>query len=446
MQRLKMVLLQTAMTSLNRMAETSVAPSKADVTLAGAHRRMGELLLELGQTEQALSQFQRCHEIVEELNRQGQLQHVEQNFATSLNNLGEATLRLGDLEGAQRHFLRALEQRKQWLENNKHDKRLAFWVPVEHISDSHYRLGKLALKKGDPQTALDHHIQVRDVRAFWVKTYPTSLKAKLQLAGAHADLGDVYRQLGKFEKARDSLRLALAFFEPQAKRNTKIVSARGNLAVTLDKLADVSLWFKDFPAARKYYEQAKELFEQLSAEDPLNARLKRDLALVYTGLGTALHGLEDPEAASGFHKKALELQQRLFEEDPKDVRAQAELMQAYARVGLHTKAAEIADRLKERFAADRRILMHVVDGYSLCVSAVAKGKKDGQLSNDDRQLQREFGNQAIEVLQKCIDLGCKSWASIESDPDLDPIRDRKGFTRLLNDLKQAEKPTDTNRE
>ncbi|MCH7987880.1 MAG: serine/threonine protein kinase, partial [Planctomycetes bacterium] len=172
MQNLKTALLETAMDGLDKITKTSGISAKGDAYLAGAHRRMGEIYLETGQAEQALQQFQLSHAIIEELHQQGKLPKVEENIAKSLDRLGEASRRLDDFKKARDYFLQAFAVRKKWLANNLGNKHLEFWIPVEHISRSHSRLGKLTLLEGNPREALEHFIKLHDIRAHWVKTFP----------------------------------------------------------------------------------------------------------------------------------------------------------------------------------------------------------------------------------------------------------------------------------
>ena len=76
---------------------------------------LGELFLELGQTERALSEFQRCHQIVMELDQAGKLQNANANLATAVESIGVAWKRKGDLNEAKKNLLIALGASTQIL-------------------------------------------------------------------------------------------------------------------------------------------------------------------------------------------------------------------------------------------------------------------------------------------------------------------------------------------
>jgi len=437
MQSLKTALLKTAIDGLNKVTKNAGVSSEADLFLAGAHRRMGEIYLELGQTDQALKEFQQCHKIAEELHQQGKLTRVQENMAMSLNNLGNATQKLGDTQKAREYFLQALAQREEFLANNRGNKQKEFSIPIDHISDSHHRLGRLALQEGNLQEALERYIKLHEIRTHWVKSSPNNEDAQQALAGSYMALGGVYQRIGDFEKAYEYINLALPLFESFAERNRGFLSNRVNVAVTVLRLAHLRLWMRDFQAARSSYERAKDLLEELYREDSLNAKIKRNLALSYSGLGITSENLNLPEAES-FHNKALELQKELHEVLKNDDTGRAELMHAYARAGFYQKAIEFARELEEEHSENSHILMQVAAGYSLCVSAVARRKAENQLTDDDKKLQEQFGSKAVEIIRICILLGYNSLANLESDPDLDPIRGRDDFVELFNELKKAE--------
>jgi hypothetical protein len=84
--------------------------------------------------------------------------------------------------------------------------------------------------------------------------------------------------------------------------------------------------------------------------------------------------------------------------------------------------AEVADLTKsERWDADQ--------WYDFaCVYAVASGKIDGK--------KQEFGDRAMDLLQRAVKAGFKDAAHIAKDTDLDPLRDRDDFKKLLADLEK----------
>ena len=71
-----------------------------------------------------------------------------------------------------------------------------------------------------------------------------------------------------------------------------------------------------------------------------------------------------------------------------------------------------------------------------CVYAVASGK-----IADKKQ---EYADRAMELLHKAVKAGYKDAAHMKKDTDLDPLRDREDFKKLIAELeKKAEKQRQT---
>jgi hypothetical protein len=53
----------------------------------------------------------------------------------------------------------------------------------------------------------------------------------------------------------------------------------------------------------------------------------------------------------------------------------------------------------------------------------------------------QYADRAVELLQKAVKAGYKDTAHMKKDPDLDPLRDREDFKKLLAELEaKSQKP------
>ena len=66
-----------------------------------------------------------------------------------------------------------------------------------------------------------------------------------------------------------------------------------------------------------------------------------------------------------------------------------------------------------------------------CVYAVASAK-----IADKKQ---EYADRAMELLRQAVKAGYKDAAHMAKDPDLDPLRDREDFQKLLAELQAGKK-------
>ena len=114
MQQLRRRLLETALNGLNQVAAQGVDANIKEMAMAGAYRRMGDIYLELGKTDEALQQYRQCHAIIEHLAAEKTLPNPHANLSFSQMNMGDAALRAGNLPVAKDCFLEALRIRREW--------------------------------------------------------------------------------------------------------------------------------------------------------------------------------------------------------------------------------------------------------------------------------------------------------------------------------------------
>jgi hypothetical protein len=109
------------------------------------------------------------------------------------------------------------------------------------------------------------------------------------------------------------------------------------------------------------------------------------------------------------------------------------------RRGRHADAAATADHLAER-AANAVMVYNTASIYSRSVAAVAPGKKPDELKPEERSLRERYGARALALLRQAVKAGFKDAARVKRDSDLDPIRDRPDFQKLLRELEQKGLP------
>ena len=75
---------------------------------------------------------------------------------------------------------------------------------------------------------------------------------------------------------------------------------------------------------------------------------------------------------------------------------------------------------------------------ALCIPIV---EKDEKASKEDRAKQLQFyGDQAMAMLRDAVAKGYKDAAHMKKDTDLDPVRSREDFKKLVAELEAAAKP------
>jgi tetratricopeptide (TPR) repeat protein len=178
----------------------------------------------------------------------------------------------------------------------------------------------------------------------------------------------------------------------------------------------------DPAAARALHRQALKLIEDRAVADPANFDTKRVLAeTLYYEATTALHSGDAAAAAHGY-RRCLEIRQALASE-PSIKMSQVDLMLALARCGEHAEAAKIAEALVSTPPRDEQLYFQSACGFALAASAAR-----------DSALARTYTDKAIDCLRKGKARGWSDVASLETDPDLAPIRDDPAFRALVSEF------------
>jgi hypothetical protein len=109
--------------------------------------------------------------------------------------------------------------------------------------------------------------------------------------------------------------------------------------------------------------------------------------------------------------------------------------QAQLGLGEHAAAAAAAEEMLP-FEADPP-----KDAYTAaCVLAqcVSLADKDAKLSEPERkELARHYADRAVALLRQAVAKGYKDVAKVEKEQDLDALRSRDDFKKLLADLKNS---------
>ena len=431
MQGLRRELLETALAGLDSVASSASTATQVDVNKAGAHRRLGDMYLEIGQTEKALEQYQRCYQIVRQIADQGQLPSPELNVSKILTHMADAHLRMGDADAARDQYQQALEVRQQWLDDQPDHLGIKQLVAASYGS-----LAQVLLLLGDPQAARDYSERALDLRQQWVAHSPGDTNAQGSVAGARIGLGDAYVQLGDSAKALELYQQALETQRELAAAHPDTLSDTWNLALTYNKMGAASLLADDPQHAIELYQEGLQRLQTLLDRDSQNANLRRDVAVLQYGLATSHLHAGQRDQAQQMYEQSLALRRELAENDPSDARAQTDYMIVLARAGQHERAAEIAQQQRAS-ASDPRILYHVACCYAQCAAAVQQGRELEDLEADERKLYERYTWEAVETLKQAIDQGYKGMALLELDPDLAPLRELESFQQLLRSTESS---------
>jgi serine/threonine-protein kinase len=282
---------------LNRMHPNSPRVLRG---LARYHGYVGDVHLAAGKLREAESEYQKSHDLREELARGGEAE-MEFQLARSHGNFGGLWRAHGNLN-------RGIEQYRQSARIQ--EKLLEKCAPDAHAEPS-----------------------VEDIREDLAYSY-TSIGRLL------AEKGDGPGALAEFDRARDVLKELL-------KENPDHVDYRTALAACFQEAGAVHLELDQKKRAAANFLEAQKQFEELAVEDPDSTEIRSRRAVTARGLGKLRRLEGNPDGALELFQNARKEQEVLVGANPADLDLHSELGQTCHELGLLYAARGQAAEAKE---------------------------------------------------------------------------------------------------
>jgi tetratricopeptide (TPR) repeat protein len=312
------------------------------------------------------------------------------------------------------------------------------------------------------------------------------------LASSYHGLGIALAELGKGPEAETSFRRSLETRQKLADDFPRVLEYRRDLATCCGDLGYLMTRLGKDAEAEKPYRQALELRKQIVAQAGPVGAYRKELAEGHHNLACVLRATRRPEEAESACNAALDLWKQLVDESPKVPDLQSEMANTLGELAMlhnqrrefaaavvlleqarpHLQAA-LAVRSKDpgfrqnyreylvalaqsrRGLADHARLATTADELArsgcrpgpdhydaacfLCHCMTLAGK-DGQLADAGREeLTGSYADRALAFLRQAVALGLKDVARLKKDPDLDPLRTREDFKKLVADLEAKTK-------
>jgi serine/threonine protein kinase len=183
------------------------------------------------------------------------------------------------------------------------------------------------------------------------------------------------------------------------------------------KMGDIARELGNTADASRYWQQYFDLAQSAKKDNPDNERLKLEMAWASRFLG-------EISVEKG------DLKNVLADEDVKSYRKKVNLLEVLARAGKHDRAAQLAEQLRLDHQKDADFLISAARCYAQCSSAVT----------NQSPLRRHYEEMALAALQTALAQGYRDTITLETHPDLDPVRQSLGFKKLLEKVSKPPSP------
>jgi serine/threonine-protein kinase len=425
-------LLELSMKRLDQISRNAATSSTADRTMGVALQRMASFYEQMGRTDDQVRVIERSLEIFNRLIKEQPAEDWNKfNAAISCDSLGEIgreteadPARLVDL------YSRSLALRED-VAANVHSPEPTPYRRTLALAVSSIKLAALYLDMGDPAKALIYGRKALLACELAGAADPSKTDdQKVYFSQVHFLLGKASFRTGDEKAARQHLGQSLTLRQEIMRTDKLNAYAQQEVGRTYNALGELEIELGRDQASREQHQKAHEIFEALHKRDPANPEVTWYLSNTEYDLGNALRFLGDEKSAEKTFQACLDARVVLQKSDAKNIQRKIELMLVQAQLGMHQLAADAANEVVKEAPIHSGKLFSAACAESLNARAVS----------GDSALRRKYADGAVNILTQAIAHGYRDLRSLQSAPELQPLRDHDGFKRLVGELKKKSDP------
>jgi serine/threonine-protein kinase len=398
--------------------------------LARCRSALAKLLSDRGRQEEARGEYRRAIDLQERLAAaHPDTPAYRANLAASHNNLGLMLKDHDQRREARTEFQRAAELQEQLAGDYP---RVAEYRAG--LAQTRNNLGNLLREEGQREEARAEHEKAAALRERLAAEHPSMPQYRASLAGSYTNQGVLLYELGRRAEAGVAYQKAIALQERLAAEHPDVAPYRDQLATSCTNLGNTLRELGQTTEAAGAYRKAMVLYEGLAADSPGVLDHALGLALVYGDFGHLERDAGRAAEAIPWFDRALKYLEDVLTQEPRLALARQTRTEfvagkalALARLGRLPEAAALVGPLAE----DKRLADDALY-YTACTLArcsAGTGPADGRRRQAEQAVTLLRRAQAEEYFQDPINR-----KRLEKGADLDALRGRDDFRKLLTDL------------
>ncbi len=403
--------------------------------VARCHSTFGSLLHATGRPQEAEVAYGEALALAKQLAADfPNVPEHRHELAISHNNLGALFHRTGRPQDAEAAYRETLALRKQLA--------VDFPKVPEHrqeLAGTHHNLALLFRDIGRPQDAEAASREALALEKELVVDFPSLPQYRENLAGTHNNLGILLGKNGRPQDAEAAFRVALALYKElaadfpnQPKNRQDLAASHNNLGLLLRATGRL----QDAEAA---FGEALRLQKQLAVDFPMVPDLQYSLAGTLDNLAGLRYGRKDVDEARQLLQQSVAHFQAALKANPRDPvyreswRNNRQLLTAVlVDLGDHVAAVETAAQLREAAVEPMEDCYNAACFLARCVMLA---EEDSKISETHRkELAHSYADRAMTSLRQAVEHGYKDVTHMKQDQDLDALRDRSDFKKLLAEM------------
>ena len=431
--------------------------------LARGYADLGHLLGAIGKHREAETAIHRSLAVWEELARDFPTNPEYLTFQASAHNaLGFRFVELGKFEEGEKALRRSIALYQSIAKS--FPKQATDWDEAEPLLN----LSVMFESQGKFQEAQEPIQRAVEIQEKLSSQYPASPVARNRLSYFLYYQGVVFARLGKHEAAEAAFRRALGIREKLAEQFPKLPEFQQRVSETLVALGASLSDLRKFAEAEAVLLRVLEFYERLAKEHPESLEHAVKLGGVYCNLGATKADAGKPEDALGLLDRAIDRLEKVLAKEPglreaKEFLGNSVAQKANALVALGRRAEVVECRerqfalFKELYGPAHRHVLLIMWSLVSDYDAVRSFDKALRVRREMLEIRRQsLGPDHVETLgatanvahgyenlgdhreaiklRQAVAAGYRNAAHMKNDPDLDALRDREDFKRLIASL------------
>jgi serine/threonine-protein kinase len=403
--------------------------------LAAIQTALGGLHREAGRLAESHEAFRKAVEIREKLAKARPRDAAPQDaLALDYNNLGVSQSSLGRTDEALASYRKALAIRQRRAQEQPWSMGLQM-----ALAASYRDIGLTLRDRGQRDEALGLLEKARTIRARVAQENPSVERAQTDLANSHLDVGRALRDQKKYAEALGCFEQARGILGKLVKIDPVSPYLRNDLARAHLAVGELHQGRKDPDRALQAFAEARALQERLVVDAPDAPAYASQLGGTLNNLGLIYLRQKQPDEARRLLQEAIKYQKRAVARAPQVASFRRHLATHYAALTeIELKAGRLAEAVaaalerQKLWPGDPQEQYRVATDLAYATGLVGKGKDS--LSAQERAQRDRYADLAMAALRQARAVGFRDRQRIEKNRDLDSLRGREDFQKLLAEL------------
>lgn len=400
--------------------------------LASTHHNLGRNYAAINRIEEALASYNESRTMFEKLHKfQPDNVDTQRLLANTLNSIGMLQGQQGRWKEAVQTFQNAVELSES-LAKRYPKNRLLQYAVAQQLSN----LGDGFSHCGELKQALEPLGRARGIIEELVRTSPAITDFHLTLGLCHAVLAQVQIKMGEPGRGCESFETARTIFRRLVKAHPQVIDYRHRLIDILIDLGGTRSRMHQRDQALDVYREARDVAGWLVDNHPDEPDFLGWLGVILNNRALAEAEMVSLADARNTIREAITYQLRAFNKRNTVLLFRGRLSTSYALLAAIERELGHFDDAVEANKTRRDLWLN--NGGELYI-AVGDFVRIGDAAKSDAQQQQRCYTLAVETLQWAVKAGFRNAEQVEKDPLMAPLRARKDFQKLLDEMKQPKK-------